>query len=273
MRWERDGSVRLHSGVGAGRANEGSPSRNLPPAVRDRWHAVRLVNGLGGRLPFSGTSGRAGWEWVEADRGPLQLSIFLAIATVFAVHGTKYALRKRRHRAWLLTPPSGSSGIYAPTSYQLASGAGWLLLSIVDVRCLVYSSCQHGADNRVLQIVWLLFLTSEEDSFFLHLFNSTGAPFTRSGGPSSRRPQRSSSALGISSNGNGPVSYQGGAYAGVGGIKQSSLHEGMSADLSGNQEEGRHSPNMGTTGLLENQQRESQGGLKARALYSCESTF
>lgn len=48
----------------------------------------------------------------------------------------------------------------------------------------------------------------------------------------------------------------------------------MSADLSGNQEEGRHSPNMGgTTGLLEGQQREQQGGLKARALYSCESSF
>lgn len=47
---------------------------------------------------------------------PLQLSIFLAINVVFGVLGV-------------------NSGIFLTTSFQRAIGVGWLLLTMVDVRC------------------------------------------------------------------------------------------------------------------------------------------
>ncbi|GAA6019219.1 hypothetical protein JCM11491_001421 [Sporobolomyces phaffii] len=63
-----------------------------------------------------------------------QLSIFLAIAVVMAVIGV-------------------NSGIFNTTSFQLAVGAGWLLLAIVD-------------------ILWLLYLTSEPNTFWPNLLDS-----------------------------------------------------------------------------------------------------
>lgn len=53
-------------------------------------------------------------SWLDAGRPFAQITAFLSIATVFAVIGT-------------------NMGIFGSSSYQTAIGAGWLLLSIVDV--------------------------------------------------------------------------------------------------------------------------------------------
>lgn len=81
-----------------------------------------------------------------------QISIFGAIAIVFAVQGV-------------------TAGIFVPHAAFNAMGAGWLILAIVD-------------------ILWVLYFTSEEDSLALYIFNMLGT-----GGltpPSRRRRTRSS---------------------------------------------------------------------------------
>ena len=65
-----------------------------------------------------------------------QISVFGAIAIVFAVQGVQI-------------------GIYTRTPSLDAMSAGYLILSIVD-------------------ILWVLYFTSEEDSLMLHIFNSLG---------------------------------------------------------------------------------------------------
>ncbi|KIJ54312.1 hypothetical protein M422DRAFT_25236 [Sphaerobolus stellatus SS14] len=65
-----------------------------------------------------------------------QLSIFGAVSLVFAVIGV-------------------NQGIFTDDGALEAMSAGWLLLAIVD-------------------IIWLIYFTSEENSLFLHLFNSMG---------------------------------------------------------------------------------------------------
>lgn len=65
-----------------------------------------------------------------------QISVFGAVAIVFAVDGVNL-------------------GIFTGDSALDAMGAGWLLLSIVN-------------------ILWVLYFTSEEDSLQLHIFNSMG---------------------------------------------------------------------------------------------------
>jgi SHO1 osmosensor len=85
----------------------------------------------------------------------LQISVFGAIAIVFTVDGV-------------------STGIFAGVASLNAMGAGWLVLSIVD-------------------IIWLLYFTSEEDSLVLHVFNMLGT-----GGltpPSRRRRTRTQSSM------------------------------------------------------------------------------
>ncbi|WRT65399.1 uncharacterized protein IL334_002342 [Kwoniella shivajii] len=64
-----------------------------------------------------------------------QLAVILAIATVFAVHGVEF--------------------IFQPQGALIAVGVGWLLLTMVN-------------------LVWILYLTSEEDSFFYNILNSGG---------------------------------------------------------------------------------------------------
>lgn len=160
-----------------------------------------------------------------------QLSIFLAIAVVFAVLGV-------------------NSGIFFATSFQRAIGAGWLLLSLVD-------------------IIWLFYFTSDEESSFLSVFNSAGSSFSRT--PSStRRTTRATG--GVSSNsrannsndnnavGNGSAGYSG-SYAGV-GKTGGSLAGGSVADLSGHQDERSGSP------AVEGDSQVQEYNLKARALYS-----
>jgi len=108
----------------------------------------------------------------------IQISVFLAIATIFAVLGT-------------------NSGIFNSESFRAAIGAGWLLLAIVD-------------------ILWLLYMSSEEDTMLLRLFNSmsmSGMPFSRGRG-SGRRSQRGTGGAGsLNSMGQNPTyGYSGGVH-------------------------------------------------------------
>ncbi|KAJ7664942.1 hypothetical protein B0H17DRAFT_1211092 [Mycena rosella] len=84
-----------------------------------------------------------------------QISTFGAIAIVFAVFGVQ-------------------QGVFAGLASLDAMGAGWLILAIVD-------------------ILWVLYFTSEEDSLSLHIFNMLGT-----GGltpPSRRRRTRAQSSV------------------------------------------------------------------------------
>lgn len=103
-----------------------------------------------------------------------QISVFGAIAIVFAVDGV-------------------NQGIYDPHASLNAMAAGWLILAIVN-------------------ILWTLYFTSEEDSLAFHLFNSMGT-----GGltpPSRRRRTRTTSMHNIGT-GNG---YSAGYSATPGGM-------------------------------------------------------
>jgi SHO1 osmosensor len=66
----------------------------------------------------------------------MQISVFGAVALVFAVEGV-------------------NTGIFADDSRLIAMGAGWFILTIVD-------------------IIWLLYFTSEEDSRIFYIFNLFG---------------------------------------------------------------------------------------------------
>ncbi|OBZ68393.1 High osmolarity signaling protein SHO1 [Grifola frondosa] len=84
-----------------------------------------------------------------------QISVFGSVAIVFAVIGV-------------------NQGIFTGVSSLDAMAAGWLILAIVD-------------------ILWVLFFTSEEDSLAFHIFNSLGT-----GGltpPSRRRRTRTTSVM------------------------------------------------------------------------------
>ncbi|KAJ2934347.1 hypothetical protein H1R20_g2781, partial [Candolleomyces eurysporus] len=90
-----------------------------------------------------------------------QISVFGAVALVFAVGGV-------------------NAGIYAPAGSLNAMAAGWLILSIVD-------------------LLWVLYFTSEEDSLTLHIFNSLGTGGLT--GPGRRRRTRSQSVMNMQGNG------------------------------------------------------------------------
>lgn len=104
-----------------------------------------------------------------------QLVIFLAIAEVFAVYGTDF--------------------IFSSNGALIAVGVGWLLTAMVN-------------------LVWIIYLTSEEESFLHHLLNSAG-----NGGLSgfSRAPRRESAAAFVGGE-NGISNYGGGGIGGgIGG--------------------------------------------------------
>jgi SHO1 osmosensor len=97
-----------------------------------------------------------------------QISVFGAVAVVFSVEGV-------------------DAGLFSPVASLNAMGVGWLLLAIVD-------------------ILWVLYFTSEEDSLALHIFNSLGNGGLSS--PSRRRRTRSQSAMHDIPSGNGyPTNY------------------------------------------------------------------
>jgi SHO1 osmosensor len=108
----------------------------------------------------------------------LQISVFGAVAIVFAVQGA-------------------NEGLFANIGSLQAMGAGWLVLSMVD-------------------ILWVLYFTSEDDSLALHIFNSFGT-----GGltpPSRRRRSPRGTSVHMTSPGNGyaaPYSTGGGIGPGM----------------------------------------------------------
>lgn len=116
----------------------------------------------------------------------LQISVFGAVAIVFAVGGV-------------------DAGIYSPFGSLNAMAAGWLILAIVD-------------------ILWVLYFTSEEDSLALHIFNSLGTGGLTGPGRNRRRT-RSQSVMNM---GQGNGGYTG-SYAG-GGI---SAHDPYDTKLGG----------------------------------------
>ncbi|KAJ8295911.1 hypothetical protein BJY59DRAFT_711655 [Rhodotorula toruloides] len=193
---------------------------------------------------------------VGANR--FQLSIFLAVALVMAVIGVKRVPLGRSKRFedeadFLLR----SLGIFQDSSYQLAIGAGWLLVAMVD-------------------ILWILYFTSSDDAWFASFFDigssmhfssrssSSNFPSHRRG-PSSRA---GGSTLGMSGPAGG-VSYQsyqgiskGGAasVAGTQGPASVSVHD---LQVEGNSPAGT-APSLMGEGAPEYQ----APVLKARALYS-----
>lgn len=98
-----------------------------------------------------------------------QIAVFGAVAIVFSVQGV-------------------NQGIFSGASSLDAMGAGWLILAIVN-------------------ILWVLYFTSEEDSLALHVFNSMG---TGGLSPPSRRRRTTRQASMMAGNG-----YTG-SYAGGG---------------------------------------------------------
>lgn len=103
-----------------------------------------------------------------------QIAVFGAIAIVFAVIGV-------------------NQGIFMERPALEAMSAGWLILAVVD-------------------ILWVLYFTSEEDSLMLHIFNLAGT-----GGltPPSRRSTRRHTRQLSSGHGNGGYGYGGGISSGT----------------------------------------------------------
>lgn len=194
----------------------------------------------------------------------LQLAVFTAVALVFAVQGV--------------------NNIFVDDGAPQAAGAGWLILAIVD-------------------IVWLLFLTSEKPTLFNHLLNhpaishgnqlvhpsgnrgfSGGAPGSVGGGGNggvggyaSGKGNRSSSIAEINPSGS---SQNGGGFYGGGGNGGSGLGGGISSDhlkaeqsplvgMDRNHHPGETQSAMSTTG------GSAPGGgpilKRAKALYACAS--
>ena len=108
----------------------------------------------------------------------LQISVFGAVAIGFAVDGA-------------------NAGLFDTRGSLQAMGAGWLVLSMVD-------------------ILWVLYFTAEDDSLALHIFNSFGT-----GGltpPSRRRRSPRGNSVHMNSPGNGyaaPYSAGGGIGPGM----------------------------------------------------------
>lgn len=97
-----------------------------------------------------------------------QISVFGAVAIVFAVQGVNL-------------------GLFVNVASLNAMGVGWLLLAVVD-------------------ILWVLYFTSEEDSLALHIFNMLGNGGLSS--PSRRRRTRTQSVMHDVPSGNGyPTNY------------------------------------------------------------------
>ncbi|KAJ8084628.1 Transmembrane osmosensor [Marasmius tenuissimus] len=131
----------------------------------------------------------------------LQICVFGAIAIVFAVQGVQ-------------------DGIYSGQGAREAMSVGWLILSMVD-------------------ILWVLYFTSEDDSLILYVFNSMGT-----GGltpPSRRRrPRTQSSMHNMSTNGYAP-----GGYVSGGGISSKDMGYGNTLASPGGGMGGGMGPGMG----------------------------
>lgn len=131
----------------------------------------------------------------------LQISVFGAIALVFAVEGA-------------------NTGLFAPVGSLQAMGAGWLVLAMVD-------------------ILWVLYFTSEEDSLALHIFNSFGTGGLTPPSRRRRNPRTNSVSVHMNSPGNGyaaPYSVGGGIGPGMYDAKPNgngSFHEPATRSIGG----------------------------------------
>ncbi|EJC98677.1 uncharacterized protein FOMMEDRAFT_23494 [Fomitiporia mediterranea MF3/22] len=133
-----------------------------------------------------------------------QISVFGAIATVFAVFGV-------------------DMGIFSGESSLDAMGAGWLILAIVD-------------------ILWVLYFTSEEDSLTLHIFNSMG---TGGLSPPSRR-RRGGRGQSMHMAGNGYTGSYAGGGIGPGDVPyDTKIGSGVGMDMNMN---ARSNGSLGPTG-------------------------
>ncbi|KAG6878171.1 hypothetical protein C0993_011244 [Termitomyces sp. T159_Od127] len=150
-----------------------------------------------------------------------QISVFGSIAIVFAVTGV-------------------NQGIFTQIGSLDAMAAGWLILAIVD-------------------ILWVLYFTSEEDSLSLYIFNSMGT-----GGltpPSRRRRTRTQNSVHMAAS-NGYV----GNYGSGGGIASHDPYESkyVGDGAYGSTGPGIKSQNSFTGGSL-NEQTRSVGNVTAGA--------
>ncbi|KAH9944010.1 uncharacterized protein BXZ73DRAFT_39178 [Epithele typhae] len=122
-----------------------------------------------------------------------QIATFGSIAIVFAVLGV-------------------NEGIFSGSSALDAMSAGWLILAMVD-------------------ILWVLYFTSEEDSLMLHVFNSLGT-----GGltPPSRRRRgtRAGSMMNMGGAGNGYTA--GYSTGGIGPMYDTKMGGSMAGPIGGN---------------------------------------
>lgn len=168
----------------------------------------------------------------------LQLSAFLAVALVFAVEGI-------------------NEGIYSNVSSLNAATAGWFILTIVD-------------------LIWLLFFTSDEDSALYALLTSFGNG--RLGGPGGRatRAPVNRAANGSATNAYGGSSQPyGAAGMGVGSYGQSAGYQPTygqapsAADITQGgvgmpkSQSGAGSIRSGTPGMTMGGGMTSQGGPKS----------
>ncbi|KAL7414750.1 hypothetical protein BDY24DRAFT_384447 [Mrakia frigida] len=118
----------------------------------------------------------------------LQLCTFGAVALVFAVQG--------------------ANNVFGIIKAQQAAGAGWLILAIVDV-------------------VWLLFLTSEKPTLLSHLLNSfSHATLTHPSGSKSLPPSGSSQNQSSHRQGGGRTSS-------IAEINPSRSHSGLGSNMGG----------------------------------------
>ncbi|KIM47626.1 hypothetical protein M413DRAFT_439297 [Hebeloma cylindrosporum] len=167
-----------------------------------------------------------------------QISIFGAIAIVFAVEGV-------------------TLGVFSPIGAQNAMGAGWFILTLVD-------------------ILWVLYFTSEEDSLSLHIFNMLGTggltPPSRRFGSPNPAGIRSQNSFGGSLNDNmtrsiggtgaGSIHNQpGGGTGSIGGVDNGPSSPLMAGIGSGNSGAGSN------TEAPQQQQPESYA-YRAKALYA-----
>jgi SHO1 osmosensor len=157
-----------------------------------------------------------------------QISVFGAIAVVFAVTGV-------------------NQGIFSGRASLDAMGAGWLILAIVD-------------------ILWVLYFTSEEDSLALHIFNSMGT-----GGltpPSRRRRPRTQSSVHNMASGNGYASN----YASGGGIGSHEPYDVKMGSGIGSGGVGIRSQNSFNAGSVDGgMQNRSIGGTGAGSIHNTPS--
>ncbi|KAH8835614.1 hypothetical protein DL96DRAFT_71431 [Flagelloscypha sp. PMI_526] len=140
--------------------------------VRTLWFAIWLEMFFIGGVIYTLAS-----DSIAMHR--IQLSVFGAVAIVFAVQGT-------------------DQGIFTSVPAFDAMGAGWLILAMVN-------------------IIWVLYFTSEQDSLVLHILNMGG-----NGGltPPSRRRTRTPSNM---HNMGGPGGYGVNNYGSGGGISSADI--------------------------------------------------